>query len=150
MEVPLFQGIFTPTTLILWHILGAYFLLLWGVGVVRNIFRKGHKLFQHKIFGPHPKHPILGPEKKFTCLVSWDKSAKEAHKHKLFREILGVKSGVPNGPFSATKSLVYCFLFLPLILQFGALEAKTREMRIVSLSFLRSHPGKPNQRKASS
>ena len=25
---------------------------------------KAHKLFQHKLFGPHPKHPILAPEKK--------------------------------------------------------------------------------------
>ena len=39
MEIPLFQGIFTPhDPPILWHILGAYFLLIWGVGVARIIF----------------------------------------------------------------------------------------------------------------
>ena len=39
MEVPLFRGIFTPyDPPILWRILGAYFLLIWGVGVVRIIF----------------------------------------------------------------------------------------------------------------
>ena len=34
--------------------------------------------------------------------------------HQFFGGVLGVKKGVPNGPFSATKSLVYCFV-LPLV-----------------------------------
>ena len=60
--------------------------------------RKTHKLFQHKLFGPHPKPPIWGPQKRkfYLCLIFWERNAKEAHKHKLFQGILGVKSGGPQ------------------------------------------------------
>ena len=47
------------------------------------------------------------------CLISWARTRK-GDPHKLFRGDFGVKKGVPNGPFSATKSLVYCF-FLSLL-----------------------------------
>ena len=79
----------------------------------KNRLANGHQLFQHKLFGPHPKRPILGPQKKVYVPHFLGKNAREAHKHKLFRGILGVKNGVPDGPFWATTSLVYCF-FLPL------------------------------------
>ena len=37
-----FQGIFMPyDPLILLHILGAYFLLIWGAGVVKDVFKNG-------------------------------------------------------------------------------------------------------------
>ena len=52
---------------------------------------------------PTHKKPTLGPHKKFMCLIFWEKT------HKLFRGDLGGEKGVPNGPFSATKSSVYCF-----------------------------------------
>ena len=42
------------------------------------------------------------------CLISWERTQKE-HPHKLFRGEFGGQKGVPNGPFWATKSLVYCF-----------------------------------------
>ena len=43
------------------------------------------------------------------CLISWERTQK-GDTHKLFRGgNFGVKKGVPNGPFWATKSLVYCF-----------------------------------------
>ena len=29
---------------------------------------KAHQLFQHKLFGPHPKHPVLG-QQKFSLLL---------------------------------------------------------------------------------
>ena len=64
--------------------------------------RKAHKLFQHKVFGPHPKHPILGPQKKLKG------RKKRTHMH-FFGGILGGQKGVPNELFSATKSLVSCF-----------------------------------------
>ena len=51
-----------------------------------------------------------GPGKKFMCLISWERTQKR-DPHKLFREDFGDKKGPPNGPFSATKSLVYCFIF---------------------------------------
>ena len=35
--------------------------------------KKHIKLLQHKLFGPHPKHSILGPRKKFMCLISWER-----------------------------------------------------------------------------
>ena len=48
---------------------------------------------------------------------SWERTQqRDPHKNSL-GGIFGVKKGVPNGPFSATKSLVYCFLFLPLFIQ---------------------------------
>ena len=41
------------------------------------------------------------------CLFFWERTQK-GDPHKLFfTGILEVKKGVPNGPFSATKSLVY-------------------------------------------
>ena len=51
----------------------------------------------------------MGPRKKVYVPHFLGKNAKEAHKHKLFRGILGVQNWAPNGPFWATKSLVYCF-----------------------------------------
>ena len=38
VKVPLFSGILTTYDSILCHILGAYFLLIWGVGVVETVF----------------------------------------------------------------------------------------------------------------
>ena len=42
------------------------------------------------------------------CLLSWEGRKKGAHLN-FFRRDFGVKKGVPNGPFSATEILVYCF-----------------------------------------
>ena len=39
--------------------------------------RKTHKLFQHKLFGPRPKHPILGPRKKVDVPRFLGKDAKK-------------------------------------------------------------------------
>ena len=41
------------------------------------------------------------------CLISWERTQK-GDPHKLFWGIFGVQKMAPNGPFSATKSLVYC------------------------------------------
>ena len=70
---------------------------------------------EHKLFGPHPKPPILGPPEKFMCLISWERTQKGT-RIDFFGGIFGVKNGVPNWPFSATTFLVYCFFFLPLSL----------------------------------
>ena len=76
---------------------------------------KAHKLFQHKLFAPHPKPShFWAPREKFICLTFLGKNAKKGTHINFFGGILGVKNGVPNGPFSATKSLVCCF-FLPLV-----------------------------------
>ena len=75
----------------------------------KNKGQKKHINFFNINFLDPPKTPHFGPQKKVYVPHFLGKSAKEAHKHKLFLGILGVKNGVPNGPFSATKSLVYCF-----------------------------------------
>ena len=36
-------------SLILWHILGSYFLLIWGVGVVEVVFTKGPSIEEQVI-----------------------------------------------------------------------------------------------------
>ena len=73
--------------------------------------RKAHKLFQHKRFGPHPKHPILPPPppKKNLCASFPKKGRKKGAHLNFFGGNFGVKKGVPNRPFSAAKSSVYCF-----------------------------------------
>ena len=63
---------------------------------------KTHQLFQHKFFGPHPKPPSLAPQKKNMYLISWERTQKW-DTHNFLGGIFGVKHGVPNGPFSATK-----------------------------------------------
>ena len=68
--------------------------------------------FNINILAPTQNPSFGAPEKKFMCLISWERTQKR-DQHKLFRGIFGVKNGVPIGPFSATKSLVYG-LFLPL------------------------------------
>ena len=77
-------------------------------GAVPIINPHKHKLFQHKLFGPHPKPPIVGPQKKNYVPHLLGKNVKKGP-HKLFEGILGVKNRVPSGPFSATKCLVYVF-----------------------------------------
>ena len=74
---------------------------------------KAHKLFQPKLFGPNPKSPILGPQKKVDVASFHGKERKKGTHINFSGRLFGVKKGVPNGPFLAPKSLVYCF-FLPL------------------------------------
>ena len=72
---------------------------------------KAHKLFEHQLFDPHPKHPIFDHQKKkFMCLISWERTQKRNKNINFLGEIWGQK-GAPNGPFLATKCLVYCFFF---------------------------------------
>ena len=49
---------------------------------------KAHKMFQHKLFGPHPNRPISGPQKKSVC-ASFP-CEKGTHIN-FFKGILGVK-----------------------------------------------------------
>ena len=70
---------------------------------------KTHKLFQHKLFGPHPRSPFWAPRNKFMYLISWEGTQKRHININFFGGSFGVKKGVPNGPSSATKSLVDCF-----------------------------------------
>ena len=75
---------------------------------------KAHKRFQRRLFGPHAKPSILGPQKKVYVPHFLGKNEKKKGTHINFsRGIFGVENGVPNGRYSAMKSLVYCF-FLPL------------------------------------
>ena len=64
---------------------------------------KAHKLFQHKLFGPHPKPPILCPQKKFMCLISWERTQKR-DPHKFFRgDFWGRKRGPKRVIFGHKK-----------------------------------------------
>ena len=45
--------------LILWHILGAFFLRIWGVGVVRIIFNLGHFDTTQKTSRYHKDGPVV-------------------------------------------------------------------------------------------
>ena len=56
------------------------------------------------------------------CLNSWERTTKR-HPHKLSQGDFWVKRVVPNRPFSATKSLVYCFI-LPLKSRVKGLDDK--------------------------
>ena len=57
---------------------------------------KNHiNFFNINFWAPTQNTPFWAPRKKFMCLISWERTQK----------------GTPRnfGPFSATKSLVYCF-----------------------------------------
>ena len=53
--------------------------------------------------GPHPKHTILGPQQKSLCASFPGEGRKKGTRINFFVGILGVKKGLPNGQFSATK-----------------------------------------------
>ena len=74
---------------------------------------KAYKLFNINFWPPTQNPPSWAPRKKLMCLISWERTPKR-DPHKLFRGDFWVKKGVPKGPLSATKSLVYFLLFLPL------------------------------------
>ena len=70
---------------------------------------KKHKnFFNINFVAPTQNTPFWAPRKKLMCFISWERTQKR-DPHKLFRGDFGFKKGVPNGPCSATKSLVYCF-----------------------------------------
>ena len=65
--------------------------------------RKRHiNFFNIKLFGTHP-NPQL-PQKKVFYVPHIRERTQKRDPHKLFRGDVGKKSGVPNGPFSATRS----------------------------------------------
>ena len=59
---------------------------------------KTHKLFQHKLFGPHPKAPFWAPRKKLMCLMSLERTQKGTHIN-FFGGIWGVKTGPQRAIF---------------------------------------------------
>ena len=56
------------------------------------------------------------PRKKSLCASFPGKGRKKGTHMNFFRQIFGVKKGVPNGPFSATKILLFS---CPYLLLFG-------------------------------
>ena len=75
--------------------------------------KKNTNFFKINFLAPTQNPPFWAHRKKLMCLISWERTQKKGTHINFFGGIFGVKNGVPNGPFSATKSLVYCF-FLPL------------------------------------
>ena len=76
--------------------------------------KKAHKLFQHKLFGPHPKPRFWAPRRKSLCAsISWERTQKRHRNINFFAGILGSKTGFQTGHFGPQR--VHCLLFfLPL------------------------------------
>ena len=74
---------------------------------------KAHKFFNINFLHPTREPP---PEKNYVPHFL-GKNAKKGPTEIFSGVFWGLTNGVPNGPFSATKSLVYCFFFLPLVLR---------------------------------
>ena len=76
-----------------------------------ELAEKAHTLFQHELFGLHPHRPILGPQRQVDVphFLNPGQGRKIGTHINFFGRIFWGQNGVPNGPFSATKNLVYCF-----------------------------------------
>ena len=73
---------------------------------------KAHKLFQHELFGPHPKPPVWAPRKKFMCLISWERTTK-GDPHKLFRREFGGQKRGPKRTVFGHKKFSLSFFSCP-------------------------------------
>ena len=71
--------------------------------------RKHINFFNINFLARTQSTPSGAQKKKKLCASFPGKGRKKETHINFFGAILGVKKGVPNGPFSATKSLVYCF-----------------------------------------
>ena len=83
-----------------------------ALGVKRPFSDTGPKkhinFFNINFLAPTQNTRFWPPRKKLMCLISWERTQKGTHIN-FFGGDFGVKKGVPNRPFSATKSLVYRF-----------------------------------------
>ena len=92
-----------------------------GAEILRKVCGNFVEIAENFLQWPLPERPhkwtadMLGPQKKSVCASFPGKGRKEGIHINFCRRIFGGQNlkGVPNGPFSATKSSVYCF-FLPL------------------------------------
>ena len=71
---------------------------------------KAHKLFQHTILSPTRNAPLWAPRRS-VCASFPGKERKKGTHINFFGENFGVKKEALNGPFWATRSKVYCFIF---------------------------------------
>ena len=72
--------------------------------------KKHINFFNINFLAPTQNTPFGVPRKKKVYVPHFlGKDAKQCSHINFFGGIFGFKKGVPNGPFSATKSLVYCF-----------------------------------------
>ena len=76
-------------------------------------WEKAHKLFLHKLFGPHPKPPFWAPTKKLMCLISWERTPKRAPAapHKLCRGDSGGQNRGPKRAIFSHKKFSLLFFF---------------------------------------
>ena len=79
---------------------------------------KAHKLFQHQLFGPHPKPPFWAPRKKLMCLISWERTPKKTHTN-FSGGFGGSKTGSQTGHFRSQK-VKFIVFFPALILTEGS------------------------------
>ena len=74
------------------------------------------------------KPRTLGPQKKFMCLISWERTQKR-DPHKLFRvDFWGQKRGAKEAIFGH-KSSVYCFIFFPALSENPLVPCFAREFQ---------------------
>ena len=71
--------------------------------------KKHINVFNVSFLAPTQNTPILGPRKKFMCLISWERTQKRDPRKLFGGDFLVVAKGVPNRLIAATKSLVYFF-----------------------------------------
>ena len=82
-----------------------------GMGGVKFIyvlpFSKGQKkhinFFKINSLAPTQDRPILGPRKKFMCLISWERTQKRHININFLGAFWGSKTGSPDGPFGPQK-----------------------------------------------
>ena len=94
--------------------------------------RKKHiNFFNINLLAPTQTAPFWAPRKKFMCLIPGKERKKGTHIN-LFEGFWGSKTGVPNGPLPATKTVVYCFFFVPALFPESGIANLAR---ICNLSF---------------
>ena len=86
--------------------------------------RKKHINFFNINFLAPTQNPPSGPPEKSLCASFPGKEHKKGTHINFFGGIWGVKHGVPNGEFSATKSLVY--FFFPALMNLRGLPAPSQ------------------------
>ena len=80
---------------------------------------KAHKFFQHKLFGPHPKPPALGPQKKvYVPHFSWERTQKKRYINiDIFGGFWASKTGSQTGHFGPQNIFIHlqCWEVLPFL-----------------------------------
>ena len=88
--------------------------------------KKHINFFNIKFLAP-PKTPSFGPPEKSLCASFPGKERQKGTHINFFGEIIGVKNGVPNGPFSTTK--MFSLVFFPALRNLPLSRSKMLSVR---------------------